>query len=189
MVKNISVTQRLSVSWCSGNLMKIQFYCDGDLCFKDWIRVDGSGWICGLQSPTNFTKWIKSSVFIKFLNKLVFSSYCKSSSRSMLKPSQRSRHLFRSKQLEDPQADNRKPNQLTQFYSRQWHMDHGLWTLLLYFVRWVKFRIIDQQRVCTKCHPSLSPVLTNDFSRCEYARCSRLWSEQAYPVTICPIRL
>ena len=46
-----------------------------------------------------------------------------------------SRHLFRSKQLEDPQADNRKPNQLTQFYSRQWHMDHGLWTLLLYFVR------------------------------------------------------
>ena len=69
LVKNISVTQRLSVSWCSGNLMKIQFYCDGDLCFKDWIRVDGSGWICGLQSPTNFTKWIKSSVFIKFLNK------------------------------------------------------------------------------------------------------------------------
>ena len=68
-------------------------------------------------------------------------------------------------------------------------MDHGLWTLLLYFVRWVKFRIIDQQRVCTKCHPSPSPVLTNDFSRCEYARCSRLWSEQAYPVTICPIRL
>ena len=46
-----------------------------------------------------------------------------------------SRHLFRSKRLEDPQADNRKPNQLTQFYSRQWHMDHGLWTLLLYFVR------------------------------------------------------
>ena len=65
LVKNISVTQRLSVSWCSGNLMKIQFYCDGDLCFKDWIRVDGSGWICGLQSPTNFTKWIKSSVFIR----------------------------------------------------------------------------------------------------------------------------
>ena len=100
-----------------------------------------------------------------------------------------SRHLFRSRRLEDPQADNRKPNQLTQFYSRQWHMDHGLWTLLLYFVRWVKFRIIDQQRVCTKYHPSPSPVLTNDFSRCEYARCSRLWSEQAYPVTICPIRL
>ena len=46
-----------------------------------------------------------------------------------------SRHLFRSERLEDPQADNRKPNQLTQFYSRQWHMDHGLWTLLLYFVR------------------------------------------------------
>ena len=46
-----------------------------------------------------------------------------------------SRHLFRSKRLEDPQADNRKPNQLTQFYSRRWHMDHGLWTLLLYFVR------------------------------------------------------
>ena len=40
----------------------------------------------------------------------------------MLKPSQRSRHLFRSKRLEDPQAENRKA---TLLYSSWWHMEFG----------------------------------------------------------------
>ena len=107
-------------------------------------------------------EYVESNNFSK-----VFSScYKPSVSRSIFKPSQRSRHLFKSKRLEDPQAVIRKP---TLFYSRR----QGTWSLedwrggelLLYFSRWVKYRI-DQQRVRTKCHLSLSPVFQRVRMKC-----------------------